>query len=65
MRWKTSVLSFLIALSQIVFIPFAAHAGGGCGSDTPRISTDFVKPGQTFDVITNYVMYDVSPTPVA
>lgn len=62
MRWKTSVLSFLIALSQIVIIPFAAHAGGGCGSDTPRISTDFVKPGQTFDVITNYVMYDVSPS---
>ena len=39
-----------------------AEAGGGCGFDTPRISKDVVKPGDSFDLTIEYVMYDVSPT---
>mgnify|MGYP000206036499 CR=1 FL=1 len=60
MKLRRSVLSFLIALSLIAIFPPAAQAGGGCGSSSPRITNDFVKPGQSFDVTTEYVMYDVS-----
>jgi len=59
---KVFTLGFLFVISHVVFSPYSANAGGGCGFDSPRISTDFVKPGQNFDVIINYVMYDVSPS---
>jgi len=57
---RRSLLSFLIAVSLVVIYPVTAQAGGGCGSSSPRITNDFVKPGQSFDVTTEYVMYDVS-----
>lgn len=60
MRRLVAVLFSSILLS--VLFTNSAHAGGGCGTDTPRISSDFVKPGQSFDVTTNYIMYDVSPS---
>ena len=44
----------------MVIFPMSAQAGGGCGSSAPRISNYLAKPGQTFDVTTDYVMYDVS-----
>jgi hypothetical protein len=58
MKLRRSFLSFLIAISLIAISPTAAQAGGGCGSSSPRITNDFVKPGQSFDVTTEYVMYD-------
>jgi hypothetical protein len=60
MKLRRSVLSFLITLSLIAIFPISAQAGGGCVSSSPRITNDFVKPGQSFDVTTEYVMYDVS-----
>ena len=60
MKLRRSLLSFVIAISLIAIFPPAVQAGGGCGFSTPRISNDFVKPGQTFDVTTDFVMYDVS-----
>jgi hypothetical protein len=60
MKLRKSFLSFLIAVSLVVIYPVTAQAGGGCGSSSPRITNDFVKPGQSFDVTTEYVMYDVS-----
>jgi hypothetical protein len=60
MKLRRSVLSFLIALSLIAIFPISAQAGGGCVSSSPRITNDFIKPGQSFDVTTEYVMYDVS-----
>ena len=62
MKLRRSFLSFLIAISLIAISPTAAQAGGGCGTSAPRITNDFVKPGQSFDVTTEYVMYDVSPS---
>ncbi len=62
MKWKSLLLSFLLALCQLALFPIEAQAGGGCGSNPPQISADFVKPGQSFDVTTEYVMYDVSPS---
>jgi hypothetical protein len=58
MKLRRSFLSFLIAISLIGIFPTAAQAGGGCGSSAPRITNNFVKPGQSFDVTTEYVMYD-------
>ena len=52
-------ISLLLTLTCITPVN-SAQAGGGCGFSTPRISNDFVKPGDTFDVTTEYVMYDVS-----
>lgn len=52
-------ISLLLTLTFIIPVN-SAQAGGGCGFSTPRISNDFVKPGDTFDVTTEYVMYDVS-----
>ena len=60
MKWRTSFLSFVIAISLISIFPISAQAGGGCVTSSPRITNDFVKPGQSFDVTTEYVMYDVS-----
>jgi hypothetical protein len=51
-----------MAVSLIAIFPTAAQAGGGCSTSAPRITNDFVKPGQSFDVTTEYVMYDVSPS---
>ena len=53
-------LSFVIAISLIAVSPTAAQAGGGCGSNAPRISNYLAKPGQSFDVTTEYVMFDAS-----
>jgi len=53
-------LSFAIAISLIAISPTAAQAGGGCGSNAPRISNYLAKPGQSFDVTTEYVMFDAS-----
>jgi hypothetical protein len=53
-------LSFAIAISLIAISPTAAQAGGGCGSNAPRISNYIAKPGQSFDVTTEYVMFDAS-----
>jgi hypothetical protein len=58
MKLRRSFLSFAIAISLIAIFPTAAQAGGGCGTSAPRITNDFVKPGQSFDVTTEYVMYD-------
>ena len=55
LRLLVSLLLTLTCFSPIN----SAQAGGGCGSNAPRISNDFVKPGETFDVTTDYVMYDV------
>ena len=60
MKLRSSFLSFLITTSLVVIFPVSAQAGGGCVTDSPRITNDFVKPGQSFDVTTEYVMYDVS-----
>ena len=60
MKLRRSFLSIVIAISLIAISPTAAQAGGGCGTSAPRITNDFVKPGQSFDVTTEYVMYDVS-----
>jgi len=60
MKLRRSFLSFLIAISLIAISPTAAQAGGGCGFSEPRISNYLAKPGQSFDVTTEYVMYDVS-----
>ncbi len=60
MNLRSSFISFLIATSLVVIFPVSAQAGGGCVTNSPRITNDFVKPGQSFDVTTEYVMYDVS-----
>lgn len=60
MRQKISLITFLILLTHMVIFPISAQAGGGCVRSAPRISTEFVKPGQSFEVTTEYVMYDVS-----
>jgi hypothetical protein len=60
MKIRRFFLSFAIAISLIAISPTAAQAGGGCGSNAPRISNYLAKPGQTFEVTTDYVMYDVS-----
>jgi hypothetical protein len=52
-------ISLLLTLTFITPVN-SAQAGGGCGTSAPRITNDFVKPGQSFDVTTEYVMYDVS-----
>ena len=52
-------ISLLLALAFLTPVN-SAQAGGGCGSSAPRLSNYLAKPGQTFDVFTDYVMYDVS-----
>ena len=51
------IISFLLILTFLTPAN-TAQAGGGCGSSAPRITNNFVKPGQSFDVTTEYVMYD-------
>jgi len=60
MKMRRFFLSFVIAISLIAVSPTAAQAGGGCGSNAPRISNYLAKPGQSFDVTTEYVMFDAS-----
>ena len=60
MKFRAAFLGFLFAASLVVIFPVSAQAGGGCGTSSPRITNNFVKPGQSFDVTTEYVMYDVS-----
>jgi hypothetical protein len=52
-------ISLLLTLTFITPVN-SAQAGGGCGFSEPRISNYLAKPGQSFDVTTEYVMYDVS-----
>jgi len=61
MNFKRFLLGLFLVASQLTLISPSAQAGGGCGSSNPRISTDLVKPGQTFDVTTEYQLFDADP----